>query len=498
MEKKLTTQISSWARLACLFFILTTSACSPSSDSAKPAGDTQKYGTKAPSDLPPLPANYRPLNLSFKSFEREGVVYSPVDLDHQILTLTFDVSAQKVIGHSTVFFHLERDGRPFLHLNASVLSARINGEDVLSSLILDPDGLQNSYLSFAKNLAAGSFDQLEIEYVLPKGRVEWNEFGMGFLTDMTDLLPGQFFENWGPVGFEADNFSMSLSLKLEGSNSAHQVWTNGSLRQMASDQWQIDFPNHFTASSFYVHLTNKLLNVEQLAIKGLERSIPVTIYSSNAALVQQVKAVLPTLFQELERDYGPYPHPSFIAYLHSGGGGMEYLGATVTSPGALGHELFHSWFARGVMPAEGRSGWIDEALASWRDYNYFQASSLLSRPPTVLAKYSPFRKSTPSNCYVDGRKMIAELDLKLAEFGGMKPLLRSFFERYKYRTVTTEEFQLFLTQKTKVDVSPFFDRYIFGLSNSSSALMVKTMEVPEFESFGHPRPLSASELKELR
>jgi hypothetical protein len=301
---------------------------------------------------------------------------------------------------------------------------------------------------------------------------------------------------WGPAGFEDDAFQMTLHLNVSNQTAAHQLFTNGSILQNGPSQWTINFPNYFTTSSFYVHLSNHVLSSNQFTIHGIEKEIPVTVYSENEDLVSEASGRLPALFAELEKDYGPFAHSQFVAYIQGSGGGMEYVGATITSTSALDHELFHSWFARGVMPAEGRSGWIDEGLASWRDYGYFQAGSLLDRAPTNLANFSPFRISTPSNCYRDGRNMIAELDRFLAQFGGMKPLLRSFFERYKYRVVTTEEFQTFLALKTEKDVSPFFQRYAFG--NSTTTNQETGFDIKEDQSSRHPRPLSREEVLKLR
>jgi hypothetical protein len=229
----------------------------------------------------------------------------------------------------------------------------------------------------------------------------------------------------------------------------------------------------------------------------MEKNIPITVYSTQASLADQAVKMLPGLFREFERDFGPYAHDSFTAYIHSGSGGMEYSGATITSLGALDHELFHSWFARSVMPAEGRSGWIDEALASWRDYGYFQAPNLLLRPATNLANFSPFRKSTPSNCYRDGRHLISELDREFAEFGGMKPMMRKFYERYKNQVVTNEEFWQFLASLSQKNLDEFFTKYTLGggqfeISNFS-------IGIPGFLPEGHhPSPLTPDEISRLR
>lgn len=484
--------------LPCLMLLLWSLGCQKnSSSSSSPLVEPAKLENPAPIlNLSPLPENFRPLNLSNKVFSKNGSFYVPMDFKNQTLTFTFDISSQNVKVRSLIFFQLPENGRPYFQLKETLLAARLNGEAAGFETISDPDGLNNFYLAITKELSKSQFAVLELEYELSPDKVSFSNSGVAFLTDMTDLSPAQYFENWAPVGFEDDSFSLTLKLRLQNSKADHRVFTNGILTFMNSQEWVINFPDHFTASSFYVHLTDRALQVQTFSIQTSSRLIPVTLYSEDLDLIEQARLQLPKLFEELEGDYGPYPHAQFLAYLHSGGGGMEYAGATITSLGALDHELFHSWFARGVMPAEGRSGWIDEALASWRDYGYFRASQLLSRSPTVLAAYSPFRKSTPSNCYKDGRQLIAELDLYLSNFGGMKPLMKSFFERYRHRVVTTEEFLAFLKTKTGKNIEMFFDRYIFGLANSNQAT-----EIPESAQdwdSKHPHPLSAEEIRNLR
>jgi hypothetical protein len=498
-------KFTSWPLL--LLVPVALSGCSNSSGNGISAVESVKYGSRAPvGNLPELTSSYRPRKLSAKVFTTLGITYAPMDFQTQNLTLTFDAQAQTVTGHSTILFREVAAGRPYLHLLAQVATAKINGMPVTASDVDDPDGLGNTYVSFDQDLDADKDYVLELDYTLPAGRVSFANGGVGFLTDMTDLLPGEFFERWGPSNFEQDAFSLTVNLKIVGSQAQHQLFTNGVGTQVAAFEWVASFPAHFTSSSFFLHLTNRMLSVKHFAIPGLEKSIPVTVYANDPALVEKASAMLPSLFQELESDYGPYAHSQFVAYINASGGGMEYVGATITSTGALDHELFHSWFARGVMPAEGRSGWIDEAMASWRDYGYFQATTLLSRNPTTLSAYSPFRRSTPSNCYKDGRAMLGELDLVLHDFGGLKPFMRLFFNRYKYRVVTTEEFWNFLELQSGMSLAPYFQRYIFG--NAPTTLSIppalpspapsETLEKFESLETKHPSPLTQEELRNLR
>src|SRR5205085_3239658 len=66
------------------------------------------------------------------------------------------------------------------------------------------------------------------------------------------------------------------------------------------------------------------------------------------------------------RTYGQFIHGSHLnAFVWDSTRGMEYDGATTSSAGALEHEVFHSWFGRGVKPASQNDGWIDEAYTTW-------------------------------------------------------------------------------------------------------------------------------------
>ncbi len=463
--------------------------------------ETYSYGHQAlPGSLPALSATYQPAHLDAKTIQLAGETYAPMDFTSESLGLNLDVSLQQATGTAIVQFEMTSSARPYFQLSPAISSITLDGVAVSTTTIHDPDGAAETYIALNSVVSPGSH-QMEIAYNLNAGTFSFADGGAAILTNMTDLPDARYFETWAPSSFEDDAFALTVSLDVQNSTSAHLLFTNGRVtHQDGSYHWSIQFPDYFTTSSFYFHLTNKVLQTAQISVAGMEKTIPVTLYSSNAALIEQAKNLLPGWFQEYERDFGPYPHESFTAYLQASGGGMEYSGATISSIGALDHELFHSWFARGVMPAEGRAGWIDEALASWRDYDYFQAPSLLSRTPTYLANASAFEKSTPDNCYRDGRQLIAELDRVFASFGGMKPLMKEFFARYKHQVVTTEEFWNFLATKTGINVDAYFLRYAWGqaASDSSQAQGTSVIFPDGAENSKHPSPLTEAEVEKLR
>jgi hypothetical protein len=336
---------------------------------------------------------------------------------------------------------------------------------------------------------------MEFDYEIPASRVTFTTGGVRFLTDMTDLN-GKFFEYWGPCGFEGDQFVMNLTLKVPNSSTTHALRTNGTISSSSETEWKINFPDYFSKSSFYIHLSNQELHSKKFSIQGIAKEIPVEVYGLNDDLVAGAVADLPGLFKELEKDYGPYPHDKFLAYMNDRSGGMEYVAATITVRGSLDHELLHSWFARSIIPADGRSGWIDEAMASWRDYGYKRATSVLNREVTNLANYSYFRKSTPSNSYVDGRALFAELDLAFDSIGGLKTVMRALHENFRHKAISNDEFWKFLEQFTKINLDVFQELYVMG--NAEEVGKMLPTDVAEEEGSKHPTPLTQEEILRLR
>lgn len=140
----------------------------------------------------------------------------------------------------------------------------------------------------------------------------------------------------------------------------------------------------------------------------------------------------------------------------------------MTSLHALGHEITHSWFARGVMPANGNAGWIDEAIASWRDQGYPRAAAAVLRPPANLAGFSPYRRHTPSESYEMGSLLLSELDL-LFGGAGLRPLLARLFRERRRQVITTPLFQSFLEEQTGMALAPIFNRYVYGKTEDGEA-----------------------------
>lgn len=481
------------------FLLLTLVSCGGSGGGGSSSAEQATNSPVTPgTPVTPSKPDEFPQGFDDKIITKSSVTHVPMNLISQELTMTFDPVAGTVKGHSVISFNTKQEGRPYFELQGTITNVKIDGASSDVTNITDPDGQSQTYKSVNESVTSDASHVVEFDYTLPSGRVTFTGGGVRFLTDMTDLN-GKFFEYWGPTGFEEDQFAMTLNLKVANSTSSHTLRTNGDIASSAQTEWKIVFPSYYSKSSFYVHLTNQSLPSKTLVYKGLEKDIPIEVYGVTQTLVDTAVAQLPKLFKELEGDYGPYPHTKFLAYMNDRSGGMEYVAATITSVASIDHELLHSWFARSVIPADGRSGWIDEATASWRDYGYTRASSTLNRTATNLANYSVFRKSTPSNVYVDGRALYAELDRQFANIGGLKPVLKALHANYKHSVITNELFWLFLESQTGMDLSAFQERYVTG---NSAEIALKSATISESATTTgaskHPTPLTEEEILRLR
>lgn len=474
-------------------FVLSITSCGKNSSSSETVSDSIWSASPSDKPIPDVIQENQIAGLDDKLITISNVTHVPMNFLTQDLTMNFDTGAQKVTGHCVITFKLTHSGRPYFQLKGTLSNVQLNGAASSATSISDTDGQAQTFLSVQETISANEIHTVEFDYELPSGRVTFSSGGVRFLTDMTDLN-GKFFEYWGPVGFEEDQFSMNLKLRVPNSTSSHKLFTNGGVTAYSAKEWQITFPNYFSKSSFYIHLTNQAtLPSKTFIYKGLKKDIPIMVYGLTTALVNSAVSALPGLFKELEGDFGPYPHDSFLAYMNDRSGGMEYVAATITSVASLDHELLHSWFARGVIPADGRSGWIDEAMASWRDYGYTRASSTLNRTATNMSDFSAFKQNSPSNAYVDGRGLFAELDRVFINVGGHKKVMRAMFDKYKYSIITNDEFWNFLEDHTKINLTAFKDRYTMG-SNEIAEKFDRELAVNS----KHPTPLTESEVLRLR
>lgn len=401
--------------------------------------------------------NQAPPNFTYK---KSKAIF--VDFKKAVYKITYNYSKKEAQVESTVSFYSELTGHPIFDLVPNPTNVTINGAATSAEEISDPD--KATKLRVLKAMVGPGTHTLKMTSIIDTNIV-FNELGVASGFWLGDLTDRKYLEQYIPSNFEYDQFPREFVVKFEGFGSLkHLIKTNGTIKKLNDGSSLVEFPDYYTSSSVFFHVFPQALNMQTSnfdyrSIDG--RILPIDIYTS-----VDITGFIPltkTLLAELENDYGPFPHDKVLIYGNSlRRGGMEYSGATATGLPSLGHELFHSYNARGVMPANGNSGWMDEAISSWRDNNYPLAKEL-SFQSTNLAAHSVWQRNTDRMAYVEGSAFLSLIAYKMNEKGfNLKEVLNEYFKAQMHKTVTTKTFEKKILEETGMDFTAHFNQYIYN------------------------------------
>ena len=400
---------------------------------------------------------YANIHLSPPNFDS----YVFVDIKKITSDIQVNFASKEVIATTMIEFENFQSGKPIFDLVPDAIEAEVDGLAVEVPEISSPDN-QTKFRAVNKNLPAGNHRLMIKNKITENLNFTWWSGHLNMAFWMTDLNDRGYLENYIPTNLEYDQFELELNVVLGSEKvNEHELFTNGELTE-TSTGFHIKYPDYFSSSSLYFHLAKKdKFEKKSLNFTSMSgRSIPITIYSSSKSNINRAETETLAVLSELEGIFGAWAHPSLVIYV-AGRGGMEYAGATRTSLSALGHELIHSYFARGVMPVRGNSGWIDEAIASWRDkgYQYTPSTGFYT---TSMAAHSVYRRNTDYRAYNEGAKFMAYLNYELSELGGLKVLLKDIYSNHVHTSITTVDFKKFLENFSGKDFTRDFEIYILG------------------------------------
>jgi hypothetical protein len=374
-------------------------------------------------------------------------------------------------------------GCPALDLRQEVDSIALDGR------AMSPDSFSHHDLGggdgaemrvLERELEPGSQHRLDLTYRLGEPQAEgsrpigWEGGRLHFDTWMSDLHPGRYLEMWLPANLCHDRFALSLDISVIG-GVPHSLITNGDLNVSGPGKSHVVFPRHFTSLSplLVVVPTDEIeARARALSLRGRGRRLVLqtTCLEGRVDLEACESDISSWLVANAVR-YGPWTHGSrFIAFVWQHERGMEYDGATTASIGSLEHEVFHSWFGRGVKPAHASDGWIDEAWTSWAtssrrggDEGRFAEVELgLDEDPVCLRPPHPWSRRTPVESYGRGARLFAGLANRVGGAARLRSAMASWYSTHAGGFVSTDGLQEHLSTWSATECRPWFDRYVHG------------------------------------
>ncbi|MHA7057644.1 M1 family metallopeptidase [Aquimarina sp. M1] len=203
----------------------------------------------------------------------------------------------------------------------------------------------------------------------------------------------------------------------------------------------------------------------------------------------------PKMMKAFEHWFGPYPfyedsfklvevpylgmeHQSSVTYGNKYVNG--YLGNDLSGTGwglkfdfIIIHESGHEWFANNITYKDIADMWIHESFTAYSeslflDYYYGQDASSdyvigtrqgISNDKPIIGQYDVNNEGS-SDMYYKGANMLHTLRQLIEDDSTWRAILRGLNKEFYHQTVTTKQIEDFLSEKTNIDLTAFFNQYL--------------------------------------
>jgi Peptidase family M1 domain len=187
--------------------------------------------------------------------------------------------------------------------------------------------------------------------------------------------------------------------------------------------------------------------------------------------------------------YGEYPYATLSIVVPppggNGAGGMEYptlvtaWGADSTMPSlelerVVVHEIGHQYWYGMVASNEFEEAWLDEGFTSYAEDAVMQAeygvranlpfeASYITSPAALKLNSWSYRDHShyADNVYIRAKLVLRSIESKVGK-QTMERIMKTYFERWKFKHPTTKDFQTVIEDITKEKWTEYFNQYVYG------------------------------------
>ena len=224
---------------------------------------------------------------------------------------------------------------------------------------------------------------------------------------------------------------------------------------------------------------------------GIDRDIPIEVYVKPEQIdkVEGTFVNVKDIAAFYEANFGPYPF-NRIGYICTSIGCMEHIDNIALTPGVitgnttqeeyLAHELSHMYFGNKVTCADAADMWLNEGMAQFCGLFYrvgvygeddFQTAMATTTNTITNWCKNPNNwiplNNMPLDMTYDGSAVYnrgAVVANTMMNYMGRENFLtglRHYLNTYAFGAVSSEQFRDALTEATGIDMSGFFDTYVF-------------------------------------
>ncbi|GBF77848.1 hypothetical protein PA598K_06424 [Paenibacillus sp. 598K] len=187
--------------------------------------------------------------------------------------------------------------------------------------------------------------------------------------------------------------------------------------------------------------------------------------------------------------YGEYPYSTLSIVVPpaggGGAGGMEYptlvtaFAADNDNPGyelerVVIHEIGHQYWYGMAASNEFEEAWLDEGFTSYAEDKVMESeygvmpnllveSSYMTDPAPLKQLSWSYRDHDhyAENVYMRAKLVLVDMEQRVGA-QTMRKILRTYFQKYRFKHPSTGDFQRVVEQVTKQSWKDYFDQYIYG------------------------------------
>jgi hypothetical protein len=363
--------------------------------------------------------------------------------------------------------------RPVIHLAPAirdsnvVSSITLNGEALNFSnesdvKIISFEGTTQQAVEFQRDLEADTVHILDISYrlTLPEGYPR-------FCSKVHDLEGRGNEELFPTINTPHELARHVLTFRVHSDTpfrciGSELMWESFSTVQ----EWSLDTERELASYTvMFVLMPEEDTILEERMIGGVDVRIMAYI---GGASIDMAFAMLELWLPELETNLGPFPMPRGLSiFLVSGGvtrgGGMEYYGGTITTLGALNHEVFHMYFGCSTVNKTFRDSWMDEAINEWYENSADPEYSPIPENymSNIVSGRSPIAVGFDRRAYTKGARIMEAVARELGGRAEMIAFLSYIHRNYSFTPFTTLDFLDYLRDYSGVDMTDRFLNWLY-------------------------------------
>lgn len=361
------------------------------------------------------------------------------------------------------------------------------------------------FIDFGEEISAGNNEEIVIEYSgvpMEAIRPPWNggfvwekEKGRHYVGVACEHLGAS---SWWPNKDHLSDKPDSMRINIQVP-SGYQAVSNGNLRSTkdvgngyTNFEWFVSYPINNYNVTFYM---GDFVNFNETYTNDSDSfQIDYYVLQKNLKKAKEYYSQTKEIIKVYEKMFGEYP------FKNDGAGmveapfeGMEHQGAIAIGGNyrrnnknrdywtndydyLLIHETGHEWWGNAVAIGDMADAWINEGFTTYAEclfaeekFGYpfyikaeaYNQKRILNIWPIVGQRDINEDTFLDGDIYMKGAALLNNLRCIIDNDTLFKKIIKDYFEKYRYKITTTDDFVNFVNDYTQRDLSAFFNKFLY-------------------------------------